>query len=121
MAVLQQGQVNYKQRLLDLQQGQAGILQYIQCLEDSSSPSKDKNNIAQAINSTSNLRVNFLELLYGLNGLFIPNFLRTGADIERLSSDGINALLVVLRLEVTGTAACKECFKRYIGFVISMD
>ncbi|RPA90469.1 hypothetical protein L873DRAFT_1848800 [Choiromyces venosus 120613-1] len=135
MAGLQQGQADHEQRLvelqhnvvelqqrqLDLPQGQAGILEHIQRLEDDSSR-RDKNNIARAINSTGNLRANLLEPLYGLNGLLVPNFPRTGADIERLGGDGINALLAALGLEMGGTVvARKERFKKYIGFVAGMD
>ncbi|RPA90816.1 hypothetical protein L873DRAFT_377552 [Choiromyces venosus 120613-1] len=65
---------------------------------------------------------NLLEPLYGLNSRLVLNFPRTGADIERFGGDEINALLIGLGLKVTATvAACKECFKRYIGFITGMD
>ncbi|RPA90466.1 hypothetical protein L873DRAFT_1821057 [Choiromyces venosus 120613-1] len=122
VAEVQQNVVELQQNVVELQQRQAGILEHIQRLKDDSSR-RDKNNIAGAINSTGNLRANLLESLYGLNGLLVPNFPRTGADIERLNgSDGINALLAALGLEMGGTVvARKERFKKYIGFVAGMD
>ncbi|RPA90825.1 hypothetical protein L873DRAFT_1795244 [Choiromyces venosus 120613-1] len=100
---LQQSVVELKQGQLDLQEGQAGILECLQRFEDDSSR-----------------RAKLLEPFYGLNGQLIVDFPRSTADIGRLNGDGINALLVALGLEVTGTVAVRKArFKRYIGLVTS--
>ncbi|RPA90817.1 hypothetical protein L873DRAFT_1716549 [Choiromyces venosus 120613-1] len=124
VVALQQGQVEFQEGLVALQQGQAGfqegqvdLLEQIKHLNQEF-PRQDKNNIARLINRAVTRRTTSLEPFYGLNGQLVPGFPRTGADIGRLNSDAINALLVALGLEVTGAvAARKERFKRYIGLV----
>ncbi|RPA90474.1 hypothetical protein L873DRAFT_1782718 [Choiromyces venosus 120613-1] len=117
MVEVKQSVAEVKQSQLDFQQGQADILEHLQRFEADSSR-RDKNNIARLINHNATRGTTSLEPFYGLNGQLVPDFPRTGADIGRLNSDAINALLVALGLEVTGTVAVrKERFKRYIGLV----
>ncbi|RPA90483.1 hypothetical protein L873DRAFT_1795484 [Choiromyces venosus 120613-1] len=125
---LQQSVVELQQGQLDLQQGQAGILEHFNALR-MILPAGTKTTLPDPLIITPNAEPHLLEPFYGLNGQLIPDFPRTAADIGRLNrreilsnpndiGDGINALLVALGLEVTGTVAVrKERFKRYIGLV----
>ncbi|PUU82303.1 hypothetical protein B9Z19DRAFT_1061989 [Tuber borchii] len=79
---------------------------------------RDKNNVARLLNGRLSHASHALEPFYGSNGELIPDFPRTNADIGRLNSAPMNALLVALDLSTHGTMPERKArLKRHIGLM----
>jgi len=96
---------------------------------------RDKNNLARLLNSRLSLAAHRLEPFYGADGEVIPNFLKTGAELNRLNSkyidsdersflnqpvgQGLSQLSIALGLSTEGNMSVRMAkVKKYIGMTL---